>query len=655
MEVRILYLDIDDEITTAAARVRGAEGTRVAIVLPNGSRVATSRINFRLLARDATLNSKRLSIVSGDAATRALAASAGLPIFASVAEYEAALESERDAKGAQATEPAESADAADTGGVVGATAVAGAAAAGAAAVEGAARVTGAPEPEKAPSVRSARSRRKPRAPIETGDETMGLFPPPASPGDVPAGPAAVGVAAAVAAATVTPDRPEAEVAPPPFVAATRGQAAVPRGPAAIPAARVMADTPPDVMPAAPSRVTGSRVLPAPMGRQLLPGTLRTPLVIGLAVLALALVVGGVGAYVFLPTATAVITPREAAIGPVPLRIVASPSATEPDPVAKTVPAQTKTFDVETSQTFTVTGKRVEETEAKGTVRFRNKDFTSTNTIPRGSIVSTRSGVRFRTDRSVTVARAELVGLQVFPASATVKVTAVKAGTDGNVEPNTILVIPRGEDPLTLDVTNPDETSGGKRDEFPQVKQADIDAATKALGEGLTTAFQEKLADPALVADGSTVFGETASLGTPTYTVDPATLLGDEIETFDMGASASGTVLTVDEGSVQVVAEANIASQVQSGYALVDGSSTIDASPGEVQDGVISFPAIITARQVLLVDPTAIEAEIRGKSLADAQSILDGYGRAELEVWPDWVGTIPTLDARVEVRSTEPAP
>ena len=516
-------------------------------------------------------------------------------------------------------------------------------------------MNGAPEPGKAPSVRSARSRRKPRAPIETGDETMGLFPPPASPGDVPTGPAAAGVAAAVAAAPVPPDRPEAEVAPPPFVAATRSQAAVPRGPAATPAARVMADTPPDVMPAAPSRVTGSRVLPAPMGRQLLPGTLRTPLVIGLAVLALALVVGGVGAYVFLPTATAVITPREAAIGPVPLRIVASPSATEPDPVAKTVPAQTKTFDVETSQSFTVTGKRVEETEAKGTVRFRNKDFTSTNTIPRGSIVSTRSGVRFRTDRSVTVARAELVGLQVFPASATVKVTAVKAGTDGNVEPNTILVIPRGEDPLTLDVTNPDETSGGKRDEFPQVKQADIDAATKALGEGLTTAFEEKLADPALVADGSTVFGETASLGTPTYTVDPATLLGDEIETFDMGASASGTVLTVDEASVQVVAEANIASQVQSGYALVDGSSTIDASPGEVQDGVISFPAIITARQVLLVDPTAIEAEIRGKSLADAQSILDGYGRAELAVWPDWVGTIPTLDARVEVRSTEPAP
>src|SRR4029453_5653480 len=91
MEVRILYLDIDDEITTAAHRVREADSSWMAIVLPYGSRVATSRINFRLLSRDATLNGKRLSVIANDAATRALAASAGLPIFGTVAEYESAV------------------------------------------------------------------------------------------------------------------------------------------------------------------------------------------------------------------------------------------------------------------------------------------------------------------------------------------------------------------------------------------------------------------------------------------------------------------------------------------------------------------------------------------------------------------------------------
>src|SRR4051794_40403523 len=90
MASRLIYLEVDDEISSAASRIRSAEQDRLALVLPHGSRVATSRINFRLLSRDAIEHDKRLSIVSADAATRALAASAGLPVFASVAEYEGA-------------------------------------------------------------------------------------------------------------------------------------------------------------------------------------------------------------------------------------------------------------------------------------------------------------------------------------------------------------------------------------------------------------------------------------------------------------------------------------------------------------------------------------------------------------------------------------
>jgi hypothetical protein len=429
----------------------------------------------------------------------------------------------------------------------------------------------------------------------------------------------------------------------------------PRGPSVVPAARVVADTPPEPFVGAAPRPGSSRVTSAPGDRTLPWNIARTPLVIGLAVLGLALVVGGVGAYVFLPTATAVISPRETVIGPIPLRIVADPNAAAADPEARIVPAVTKQLPVETTATFPVTGKRVEESPATGAVRFRNLDFTSSNTIPRGSIVSTQGGIRFRTQRAVTVPRAELVGLQVFPATASVKVEAMNAGTEGNVEPNTILVVPRGEDPRTLDVTNPDATSGGKRDEFPRIVQADITAATKAVDAQLAAAFAEQLADPSLAADGTTVFPETATLADPTYSVDPTTLLGQEVETFELGATATGTVLAVDESAVAQVAEENIAPQVQAGYSLVDGSSQVQPSPGEVDEGVITFPVTITARQVLQIDPAAIEAEIRGKSVTDAQAILDRYGQSQLSVWPEWVGTIPTLDARVDVHTAEIAP
>ncbi len=79
----VIYLDIDDEITSAAARIRAAEAVRIALVLPAGSHLATSRINFRLLAREAQGRSRQLLIVAPDAAARALAASAGLPVYAS--------------------------------------------------------------------------------------------------------------------------------------------------------------------------------------------------------------------------------------------------------------------------------------------------------------------------------------------------------------------------------------------------------------------------------------------------------------------------------------------------------------------------------------------------------------------------------------------
>src|SRR5688572_9753337 len=112
MATGTVYLDVDDEITSAAARIRSATSTKVALVVPYGSRIATSRMNFRLLSREAVVNNRRLSVVAADAATRALAASAGLPVFASVGEYEESLGG--DGSAARAAGSAVSLDASET-------------------------------------------------------------------------------------------------------------------------------------------------------------------------------------------------------------------------------------------------------------------------------------------------------------------------------------------------------------------------------------------------------------------------------------------------------------------------------------------------------------------------------------------------------------
>ncbi len=84
----IYFLDVDDEITSAAARIRDSPDNRIALVLSGGSRVATSRINFRLLAREAKQRSKRLAIVTADPSVQSVARSAELPVFATVGDYE---------------------------------------------------------------------------------------------------------------------------------------------------------------------------------------------------------------------------------------------------------------------------------------------------------------------------------------------------------------------------------------------------------------------------------------------------------------------------------------------------------------------------------------------------------------------------------------
>ncbi|MEA2025683.1 MAG: baseplate J/gp47 family protein [Chloroflexota bacterium] len=88
----VWYLDNDDEITDAVARLRGATDERVVFVVPPGSRIATGRINFKLLAREAESRALEMAIASPDEQVRALATSAGVLAAPTADEAEAALE-----------------------------------------------------------------------------------------------------------------------------------------------------------------------------------------------------------------------------------------------------------------------------------------------------------------------------------------------------------------------------------------------------------------------------------------------------------------------------------------------------------------------------------------------------------------------------------
>jgi hypothetical protein len=94
--VSTCYLEVDDEITVAIKRLRAVTDGEALLVIPPGSRIATSRINFRLLAREAAERRLNIAAVSDEPGVRALAISAGLPAYDSVGTAEEALRAFRE-------------------------------------------------------------------------------------------------------------------------------------------------------------------------------------------------------------------------------------------------------------------------------------------------------------------------------------------------------------------------------------------------------------------------------------------------------------------------------------------------------------------------------------------------------------------------------
>jgi Baseplate J-like protein len=513
----IVYVDNDDEITSAAARIRATVAGPVALVVPSGSRLSTSRINFRLLARDAHDRGRRLAIVAGDGSTRALAASAGLPVFGSVTEFEAS--------------------------------------------------------------------------IDGGD-----------------------VSSLIVATTAVP------IAQPRATPRTSPRPAI-----ALPALGSL-------------RLADARPRAAAIA----------------AVVALALLVLAVAAFVLLPSATITITPQREPMAPLALSIRADAAATSPDPASAVIPAQRLSFDLAAGDTFTVKGRRVAETKATGRVTFRSKDPTRENRIAAGSIVSTAAGVRFRTTASIVIPRATFAGFLVLPGTASVGVEAVSPGTDGNVAANSITVLPQNEDPVLTDVRNHSETTGGTHQEFPRIDKADVDGAVAQLTSQLGQDFETTLAEPGRVPPALTAYAETRSLGEPVPTTDPATLIGREVDTFELELRSTGMVTAVDQSQVRALATDRVRAAVSTDHALVEGSIKADVGGTSVDGEAVVFDVTARGDQVRVLEPSRLVGLIKGKPIPQARAALAPFGDVRVTVWPDWVSSIPSVDARIDLKVVAPS-
>lgn len=314
-------------------------------------------------------------------------------------------------------------------------------------------------------------------------------------------------------------------------------------------------------------------------------------------------------------------------------------------VTGNIPAREKRIILDGTQTVIVTGEgTVPQSKARGVAVFRNLTSDAV-TIPEGTIIEAARDalVQFVTlDEGVVDAG---VGETIE-----IPIEAVEGGAIGNLPEDSLIVI-RGALGLSLSVTNPEPTSGGRERSSVQASDADRARAKQLLMESLDEDARIEFLNG--VESGDILFDGTISV---------SQIL---LEEYDPPAGAAGTTLTL---TMQVEYSAHYASasdltqlaslalnaSLPSGFRAASDAVTIESASVPVLDDDSSARWQIRAERQIVqsVDPAQVTYLIRGLSVDEAQLRLEESfsweGEPEISMFPSWWQWIPLLPFRIEV-------
>ena len=327
-----------------------------------------------------------------------------------------------------------------------------------------------------------------------------------------------------------------------------------------------------------------------------------------------------------------------------LPVIAS-ETTESVFVTGNIPAREKRIILDGTQTVIVTGEgAVPQSKARGAVVFRNLTSDAV-TIPEGTIIE---AARDALVQFVTLEEGVIdagVGETIE-----IPVEAVEGGAIGNLPEDSLIVI-RGGLGLSLSVTNPEPTSGGREQSSVQASDADRARAKELLMKTLDEdARIEFLND---VDAGDILFDETTSI---------SQIL---LEEYDPPAGAAGTTLTLTmqvEYSTRYASASDLAqlaslalnASLPSGFRAASDAVTIESAGAPVlsDDGSARWQIRAERQIVQAVDSAQVTYLIRGLSVERAQSRLEDSfsweSPPEISMFPSWWQWIPLLPYRIEV-------
>jgi hypothetical protein len=346
---------------------------------------------------------------------------------------------------------------------------------------------------------------------------------------------------------------------------------------------------------------------------------------------------------FIPRAQITLNPVSK-IQSVVLPVTASPSVDSVF-ITGSIPAREKRVIVDGTQTVIVTGSSVTpQSKAKGAVAFRNLTQQAV-IIPAGTVVQDANGVRFVTtdDGELEAGVGKILELPI---------EAVEGGVASNVDSEAINAI-EGRLGLSLSVTNPKPTTGGR--ELPSVQASDADRrrAKTLLMKSLEEDAREKLASD--IASGDLLFDETMTVS--------QTLS----EIYDPPAGASGTQLTLtmqvefsvlyaDASDLTELASLALNASLPSGFRALAASEAVTlkpvSNPSLYKDGSAKWTMRAERKIVQQIDTSQVTQMIQGFGAWNVESQLTENlplaSAPEIKLSPSWWPWMPIVPFRISV-------
>lgn len=343
---------------------------------------------------------------------------------------------------------------------------------------------------------------------------------------------------------------------------------------------------------------------------------------------------GVVAFV-VPSATVTLVP---ALQPVAnsITVTARPDIETVDSERRWIPARRIGQRVEGADSIEATGTRsAPDAPARGVVVFTNRQATEQE-IPVGTIVATATGINVRFQTLEPAVLPAGIGAQV-----TVPVEALEPGPAGNVRAFSINTI-EGPLSLTANVFNPQDMTGGSVKQVPVVKQADKDRLKARLLRQVTQEAYQALGK--LLDEGEFVPPETVGTLVVAETYDRFT--DEEASQVSLRLRLLATALAVDGQAADELALRALSEKIPRRGRLLSDSISYrhgEAVVSEDEDSgtpIVTFEVTASGVVVVDIDPAAVRAAIRGRTLADARQELESQWRLQsppkLTLGPDWL-------------------